>query len=170
MTLVQVKGTSQESDHSSKATISSQEIEQVHLAAESPSSKRNVAGVDQLSLRSSNTNPGKWAYDVDYDSAGYRDAPKPLPGCMYHAPLLNHFPTGSHIKALVPVTRWQSEGPSDQPALFSRPDNGELSTSKGCSCCTSWELVAELTDVAMAGLNEEQYDDVGISGTTGLRL
>ena len=32
------------------------------------------------------------------------------------------------------MARFIAEGPTEQYALFNRPDNGKLSTWKGCNC------------------------------------
>jgi hypothetical protein len=42
------------------------------------------------------------------------------------------------------MTRWLAEGPSDQSALFVRPDNGNLSTSKHCEC----EVIGEELEIS----------------------
>jgi hypothetical protein len=35
---------------------------------------------------------------------------------------------------LDPLERFLKEGPSEQYAVFNRPDNGKLSIAKGCVC------------------------------------
>ena len=57
------------------------------------------------------------------------------PACPYHGPILQLAVSGSNPRqGLNPMERFLSSGPSEQPALLLRPDTGELSISKHCSC------------------------------------
>ncbi|MCJ1264031.1 hypothetical protein MMC22_003902 [Lobaria immixta] len=65
------------------------------------------------------------------------------PQCPYHGPILRM--TSSHHskgQGLDPMSRFLAEGPSDQHALFIRPDTGALSTSRGCTCRAGLEGVS----------------------------
>ncbi|KAF2177853.1 hypothetical protein K469DRAFT_461800, partial [Zopfia rhizophila CBS 207.26] len=53
--------------------------------------------------------------------------------CPYHSPILQMTQTDS-AQRLSPMDRFLGEGVAEQSAVFRRPDNGELSTSKGCLC------------------------------------
>ncbi|KAH7078073.1 hypothetical protein BKA63DRAFT_564618 [Paraphoma chrysanthemicola] len=55
------------------------------------------------------------------------------PACNYHRPVI----TMSEFQVttdLDPMNRFLAEGPNEQSALYIRGDNGQLSTSKGCTC------------------------------------
>jgi hypothetical protein len=55
--------------------------------------------------------------------------------CPYHGPTLQMTWTGGQPReGSLPLTRFQAEGPSEQNAAFRRPDTGELSISRACSC------------------------------------
>ena len=55
--------------------------------------------------------------------------------CPYHGPILQLAASDSNPRqGLNPMERFLSSGPSEQPALLLRPDTGELSISKYCSC------------------------------------
>lgn len=55
--------------------------------------------------------------------------------CPYHGPILGLQGSNNILgRGLSPMDRFLSEGPSEQYAVFSRPDTGELSISKECSC------------------------------------
>jgi hypothetical protein len=84
--------------------------------------------------------------------------------------ILQHTPKGTPTKDADPITRFKNEGPSEQHALFIRPDNGKLSTSKDCACDTSWDILGEMTAIALDRLHDEYYDDVGIPRSASLRL
>ncbi|KAF2250293.1 hypothetical protein BU26DRAFT_518703 [Trematosphaeria pertusa] len=53
--------------------------------------------------------------------------------CPYHANVLA-MNSNTTSKGLTPMQRFLSEGATEQSALFVRPDTGELSISKGCTC------------------------------------
>ncbi|CAI6331705.1 unnamed protein product [Periconia digitata] len=53
--------------------------------------------------------------------------------CPYHAEVLS-MKTKTEPKDLTPMQRFLGEGPTEQSAMFTRPDNGKLSTSKDCTC------------------------------------
>lgn len=56
--------------------------------------------------------------------------------CPYHGSIVQMRSNGggqSH-QDMSPMDRFLAEGPGQQYALFVRPDNGQLSTSKGCTC------------------------------------
>ena len=57
------------------------------------------------------------------------------PPCPFHGPILQVFPTPYRQgQGLDPMARFLGEGPSQQHAMFVRPDTGKLSTSRGCTC------------------------------------
>ena len=57
------------------------------------------------------------------------------PACPYHSPILELAVSGRNLRQeLNPMERFLSSGPSEQPAILLRPDTGELSISKYCSC------------------------------------
>ncbi|KAF4306952.1 hypothetical protein GTA08_BOTSDO06016 [Botryosphaeria dothidea] len=55
--------------------------------------------------------------------------------CPYHGSVLQmQANTGGSTPGMSPVDRFLVEGPGQQHALFVRPDNGQLSTFKRCTC------------------------------------
>lgn len=60
----------------------------------------------------------------------------------------------SRTGALGPMDRFLKEAPSENPAVFVRPDTGKVSTSKGCICTSmSEEDVVALTRAAIMELD-----------------
>ncbi|MCJ1415979.1 hypothetical protein MMC32_002314 [Xylographa parallela] len=55
--------------------------------------------------------------------------------CGYHNTVTN-MQHGNHVRGygLSPMNRYLNEGPSEQHAAFIRPDNGNFSLSRGCTC------------------------------------
>ncbi|KAH8702801.1 hypothetical protein GQ44DRAFT_664553 [Phaeosphaeriaceae sp. PMI808] len=53
--------------------------------------------------------------------------------CSYHASIISTTPN-TQAKGINPMDRFLAEGPAEQSALFVRPDNGKLSTSRMCTC------------------------------------
>jgi hypothetical protein len=55
--------------------------------------------------------------------------------CPFHEPLLRLASTREDFgRDMAPLDRFMAAGASEQASLFRRPDNGKLSTSKGCLC------------------------------------
>ncbi|OCL06392.1 hypothetical protein AOQ84DRAFT_78219 [Glonium stellatum] len=77
--------------------------------------------------------------------------------CSYHGPVLQLLPVHNNSdKNLNAMERFMKEGPSDQYALHIRSDNGQLSTSKGCSC----PCILEDEDGALVCLGITELDGV----------
>ena len=58
--------------------------------------------------------------------------------CPYHGSILrSEVPKEPAEACASPMERFEAESLSDQPALFVRPDTGDLSTSKDCTCGAS---------------------------------
>ncbi|MCJ1437104.1 hypothetical protein MMC27_006489 [Xylographa pallens] len=55
--------------------------------------------------------------------------------CRYHNAVTN-IQHENHVQGygLGPMNRYLNEGPSEQHAAFIRPDNGNFSLSRGCTC------------------------------------
>jgi len=61
--------------------------------------------------------------------------------CPYHGPILRLQVTQDNPKReIYPLDRLMCHSPGDQPALFIRPDNGQISIFKGCSCIDVMDL------------------------------
>jgi len=62
-------------------------------------------------------------------------SPKAPTKCPYHTTILNltNFPS-DNLQGKAAITRFLSEGPDEQPAIFNRPDTHKVSTDKGCTC------------------------------------
>jgi hypothetical protein len=54
--------------------------------------------------------------------------------CPYHRIAINGNHGGPAGQSLEPMNRYLVEGPSEQYAVFHRPDTGEVSIDKGCLC------------------------------------
>lgn len=74
----------------------------------------------------SNETPTQRTHDTDVSAT---------PGCPYHGPILRleHTQNNSNI-VLRPMDLFMSDNRGSQPSLFIRPDDGQLSTSKRCTC------------------------------------
>jgi hypothetical protein len=60
------------------------------------------------------------------------------PNCPYHCMILESVKVpNNHNTDLSPMDRFMFDDTGSQPSLFVRPDNGQLSTSKGCTCIAS---------------------------------
>jgi hypothetical protein len=97
---------------------------------------------------------GSWTLDTNYEQSGnlpLSAGEAPL-GCQYHAPILQATRAERHHTAnCSPLDRFYGEGPSEQYAIFHRPDTGGLSTSRGC-CCR--QMVGDMPGLSLA--NDDQ--------------
>ena len=68
--------------------------------------------------------------------------------CPYHGPILQerlaNYCSG---QGLGPMDRYLAEGPSEQCAIFYRPDTGVMSTHKGCKCI----------EMVQSGIDNDDY-------------
>jgi len=62
-----------------------------------------------------------------------RNGASPSTRCQYHRSVLNGS-VRSNTEGFVGIDRLLCEGSAEQSAVLVRPDNGQLSTSKGCCC------------------------------------
>ncbi|KAF1955044.1 hypothetical protein CC80DRAFT_110908 [Byssothecium circinans] len=81
----------------------------------------------------STTNSGTPNQSVSQSSTASLMTTPTATTCPYHAKVLSGAHEGTTTN-LDPMRRFLAEGPTEQSALFVRPDNGQLSTSKGCIC------------------------------------
>jgi hypothetical protein len=55
--------------------------------------------------------------------------------CQYHKSILSGGGGSyNHGRGLDPIARYLAEGPNEQASLFIRPDSGQVSTAKNCTC------------------------------------
>lgn len=86
---------------------------------------------------SSNNSNGPVQLDFTNKNEGYRQgySSSKTYACQYHGSVLQmQANTGGSTPGMSPMDRFLAEGPGQQHALFVRPDNGQLSTFKGCTC------------------------------------
>ena len=68
--------------------------------------------------------------------------------CPYHGPILQERLPNLHPDGLGPMDRYLAEGPSEQHAIFYRPDTGNFSTFKGCRCIEKMQSSINTDDYA----------------------
>ncbi|KAK2756779.1 hypothetical protein FQN54_005225 [Arachnomyces sp. PD_36] len=104
-----------------------------------PASKGFVSTLTQ------HTAAGKEAVDVKSDERvahGQPEGPKPNTGyyCPYHTPILEGLSTQDHNQGQqLPWNQSMTLDPGNQSALLVRPDNGQLSLSRNCTCVDAEE-------------------------------
>ncbi|ERF72009.1 hypothetical protein EPUS_09390 [Endocarpon pusillum Z07020] len=103
--------------------------------------------------------------NIDGGAAGSTQGPS----CPYHAPILR-MDQAQDPQRQGPLRRFLNEGVGEQAALFIRPDNGKLSTSRHCTCAASiqhYAYPAELDEDALS--KDSGREDGGIESKKSKR-